>query len=131
MLADLEFTIELLLRLGFIINLEKSVLEPAQRPEYLGPVIDSNRLSFALPIAKIEAVKAMCEAVLSEGRFAERDSIHHGKLYMGNSSNPVRTGALPSFTKVRHLVRYKSKFESKKQVLALARSAEGSKMVSG
>ena len=101
-LADLEVVIELLQRLGFIINWEKSVLDPAQNLEYLGLVIDSNRLSFALPIAKIEAVKAMCEAVLSEGRFAERDSIHHGKLYMGNSSNPVRASALPSFAKFLH-----------------------------
>ena len=63
-LADLEVVIELLQRLGFIINWEKSVLEPSQNLEYLGLVIDSNRLSFALPKAKIEAVKAMCEAAL-------------------------------------------------------------------
>jgi hypothetical protein len=63
-IADLEVVIELLQRLGFIINWEKSVLEPSQSLDYLGLVIDSNRLSFALPIAKIEAVKAMCEAAL-------------------------------------------------------------------
>ncbi len=54
------------------------------------------------PIAKIEAVKAMCEAVLLAKVVSLRDSIHHGKLYMGDSSNPIRTGALPPFTKFLH-----------------------------
>jgi hypothetical protein len=43
-LADLEVVIDLLQRLGFIINWEKLVLEPSENLEYLGLVFDSNRL---------------------------------------------------------------------------------------
>ncbi|XP_057365008.1 uncharacterized protein LOC130685703 [Daphnia carinata] len=79
-LGDLNVTIQLLKHLGFLINWEKSVLVPTQVLEYLGLVIDSVRLSFALPNIKVKAVKKMCEAALA----AESISLRKIASIMGN-----------------------------------------------
>jgi len=47
--VDVDTVVELLQSLGFLINWEKSIVEPSQIIEYLGLVIDSVRLSFSLP----------------------------------------------------------------------------------
>jgi hypothetical protein len=72
LLADLEQVVELRQALGFIINQEKSVLSPSQIIEYLGLVVSSIDLSFALPAKKAEAVKRMCESALAEGMVSLR-----------------------------------------------------------
>jgi hypothetical protein len=51
--ADLKSTLDILEFLGFLINWEKSITNPANVMEYLGMVIDSNKLSFSLPITKV------------------------------------------------------------------------------
>lgn len=52
LLADLKLVVELLQTLGFIINQEKSISTPSQVIEYLGLVVSSIDLSFALPTSK-------------------------------------------------------------------------------
>ncbi|KZS20378.1 Uncharacterized protein APZ42_012950 [Daphnia magna] len=72
LLADLKVVVELLQALGFIINQEKSIFTPSQVIEYLGLVVSSIDLSFALPTSKAEAVKKMCELALAEGTVSLR-----------------------------------------------------------
>jgi hypothetical protein len=72
-LADLQIALDLLQELGFLINWEKSVLEPSKIMEYLGMVINSVELSFALPASKVQDVKRMCEKALSSGQVILRD----------------------------------------------------------
>ena len=47
----------LLQNLGFVINLKKSVLEPQQKIEFLGLIIDSQNLSLSLTEQKLQKVK--------------------------------------------------------------------------
>jgi hypothetical protein len=51
--ADLEMVRQILQDFGFIINKEKSILDPTKKIEFLGILISSNWLSFALPPAKL------------------------------------------------------------------------------
>jgi hypothetical protein len=46
----------LLQELGFIINKEKSILDPTQKIEFLGILINSIRLWLALPPAKLSVL---------------------------------------------------------------------------
>ena len=50
----------LLQHLGFVINLKKSVLEPQQKMEFLGLIIDSQNLSLSLTEQKLQKVKNCC-----------------------------------------------------------------------
>ncbi|KZS05287.1 Uncharacterized protein APZ42_031574 [Daphnia magna] len=63
---------EQLQSLGFLVNWEKSIVDPTQVLEYLGLVVSSKDLSFSLPVRKVEAVKKMCEAALKEGKVTLR-----------------------------------------------------------
>lgn len=71
--ADVKKAIELLQHLGFLINVEKSIVEPSQIMEYLGLVINSNQLSFSLPSGKATEVKAKCDAALVKGVISLRE----------------------------------------------------------
>lgn len=46
--------------LGFVINLKKSVLEPWQRMEFLGLIVDSRDRSLALTKEKLQKVMVSC-----------------------------------------------------------------------
>nr|ACB38666.1 reverse transcriptase [Daphnia pulex] len=70
---DFKQVVDLLLQLGFLINWEKTVADPAQKLEYLGLMLDSCRLSFALPSAKALAVKSMCESALAVDSISLRE----------------------------------------------------------
>ncbi|KZS19204.1 Uncharacterized protein APZ42_014437, partial [Daphnia magna] len=70
---DFKQVIDLLLQLGFLINWEKTVADPTQKLEYLGLMLDSCRLSFALPSAKALAVKSMCESALAMDSISLRE----------------------------------------------------------
>ena len=70
---DLRVALELLQRLGFLINWKKSVLIPTQIIEYLGLVVDSINLPFSLPDDKVLAVQRMCHEALDAGRVSLRN----------------------------------------------------------
>jgi hypothetical protein len=71
--ADVNKVVELLQNLGFLINWEKSIVEPSQVIEYLGLVINSVKLSFSLPSDKAATVKAKCDAALARSRISLRE----------------------------------------------------------
>jgi len=70
---DLDIAIELLERLGFIINWPKSHTTPCQVIQYLGMVIDSRLMSFSLPESKFLKMRSMCQQALSRNRVKLRD----------------------------------------------------------
>lgn len=86
-LADLQAALDLLQALGFLINWEKSVKEPSKTMEYLGMVINSVQLSFALLASKVQDVKRMCERALSSEQVILRDVA----LILGNFTSAIPT----------------------------------------
>ncbi len=64
---------ETLTSLGFVINEAKSVKQPVQRIDYLGVVVDSTKLSFALPQEKMDQVLKLCKKALGSKDIALRD----------------------------------------------------------
>lgn len=53
---NVEITVQLLKNLGFIINEEKSCLQPKQKCKFLGFLLDSTLFSISLPETKIETI---------------------------------------------------------------------------
>ena len=49
-------TLELLQKLGFLINWEKSSLFPLQKLEYLGVMLDLQNITLSLPQDKVEKI---------------------------------------------------------------------------
>ncbi|KAI9565203.1 reverse transcriptase [Daphnia sinensis] len=64
--SEVEWVVRLLEALGFLINWEKSVATPSQTLEYLGVIIDSSVLSFALPLTKVSHIQKQCSGALSK-----------------------------------------------------------------
>ena len=67
-----DSTIFLLENLGFIINLEKSVLTPSQQMEYLGVIINSLNMTFKVPEEKVLKLKNLCTQMLKLKTFPVR-----------------------------------------------------------
>ena len=65
-LEQAQLIVGLLEKLGYLINREKSVLEPTQRLEYLGFLIDTVEMKFFLPETKILKIQNLAEKFLSE-----------------------------------------------------------------
>lgn len=53
---NLKCTLQLLEELGFIINFTKSLLQPAQRCQYLGFIFDSKIMSVEVPSNKRQKI---------------------------------------------------------------------------
>ena len=58
-----DLVIRLLESLGFIVNLEKSVLNPSQIMEYLGMVVNSINMSLSLPDLKVSYITTLCQVL--------------------------------------------------------------------
>ena len=59
-------TVQLLKNLGFVIQEEKSCLNPSQQLEYLGFVLDSVTMTVKLTHARVEKVVKACEKLLND-----------------------------------------------------------------
>ena len=66
-------TIKLFLKLGFIIHLEKSFLQPSQEITYLGFVFNSKEMSVTLTIEKREKILEPCKSFLKKDSFTIRE----------------------------------------------------------
>ena len=64
----LATAMELLVALGFIINLKKSTLSPTQELEFLGFLLNSHNMTIALPAHKLHAVKKMARRMANQRR---------------------------------------------------------------
>ena len=58
----------LLQSLGFVINLQKFVLVPLQKIEFLGLEIDSVRMTLTLPQEKVKKLRLKCQKLISNPR---------------------------------------------------------------
>ena len=67
-------TVKLLESLGFVINLEKSILEPTRTlTDYLGFIVDSINMTLALPPNKVKKVQSACQNLLAQERVTVRE----------------------------------------------------------
>ncbi len=96
--ADLTFCISLLETLGFILNLAKSVLPPAQRLDFLGLTLDTNLLKLFIPPDKVTDIVALGQLLRSANTICLRNLAKFiGKV------NATRMALLPSPLFSRHL----------------------------
>ena len=65
-LRSLYIVCEVLIRLGYFINILKSVFIPVQLIKFLGMLVDSNRLAFIIPQAKLSKFKILRESILAQ-----------------------------------------------------------------
>ena len=65
--------LELLESLGFTINFEKSILDPTQRLEFLGFIIDSTNMSIDLPHEKRTKIRVMCKKLVQKTTVSVRE----------------------------------------------------------
>eukprot|EP00111_Clytia_hemisphaerica_P005046 TCONS_00014513-protein len=59
--------------LSFIINIQKSHLEPCQELEFLGVTVNSVKMELTLPSDKIEKIISQCEQILSQTKVSVMD----------------------------------------------------------
>ena len=68
-----DSTMFLLHHLGLVINLEKSILTPQTRIEFLGITIDSQAMTFSLPVEKTEKLRDLCQETLNSQQITLRE----------------------------------------------------------
>jgi len=71
--SDIQAAVALLQSVGFLINWEKSFITPVQSIVFLGLIIDSLSMSFALPEGKLDKTRTLCQRALAAGRVRLRD----------------------------------------------------------
>ena len=72
-LKNVEVTCELMKRLGFTLNYKKSLLIPSQQIEYLGFIIDSNKMVVKLPLHKIVSIKDKSRNIMTKSVITLRE----------------------------------------------------------
>ena len=68
-----DSVIFLLQHLGFVINLKKCVLDPAQEIEFLGLIVNSQTMTLPLPAEKIGKIKDQCLRLYKASKLALLD----------------------------------------------------------
>lgn len=63
-MRDVSLMLHLLENLGFIVNMEKSILFPSQEMEFLGVLVSSIHMSFSLPESKVLNLRNDCRRLL-------------------------------------------------------------------
>ena len=62
-----DITIFLLQHLGFILNKEKSILNPVQEIEFLGLTVNSVKMALSLPEQRIKWIQDQCQDLFVKG----------------------------------------------------------------
>ena len=75
-LRDASLMIHLLENLGFVVNMEKSILFPSQEVEFLGVLVSSIHMSFSLPESKVLNLQNECRRLLSSKTASQSDLAH-------------------------------------------------------
>ena len=73
---NLEKTIKLLIKLGFIINYKKSVMTPSRRCKYLGFILDSEKYSIDLTSSKKNQICKLLDGVKKDKVYKIREFAH-------------------------------------------------------
>jgi hypothetical protein len=69
-----KITTDLLTSLGFLINWEKSILQPTQVIEFLGTLIDTRSMDFRVPDYKAKNFRRMASRILSKAQNGQQFS---------------------------------------------------------
>ena len=95
----LATAMELLVALGFIINLKKSTLTPTQELEFLGFLLSSHNMTTGLSTHKLHALQKM--VIETNGRPEEDNttgtSLHSWDDGSGSSGNPTSSSPLQTY----------------------------------
>ena len=67
---------ELFTALGFLINYPKSIMNPTQKLEFLGFMVDTKTMRIALPPQKIDTIQKEASQILSAGSIQIRTLAH-------------------------------------------------------
>ena len=70
---NVQATMDLSLKCGFIVHPDKSVFEPSQQLTYLGFVLDSRRMTVSLGKDKADKLQEPCQSVLDKNSLSIRD----------------------------------------------------------
>ena len=68
-----DSTMFLLHHLGLVVNLEKSIWTPQTRLEFLGITIDSQTMTFSLPVEKTEKLRDLCQETSNSQQITLRE----------------------------------------------------------
>ena len=71
--AGVQRMIELFTELGFLINYDKSVVEPTQQLTFLGYIFDSCEMTISLGTEKKQNIHSVCEKLLRKGQATIRE----------------------------------------------------------
>ena len=66
-LISIDTTIYLLQRVGFILNMEKLILNPVQEIEFLGLTVTSANTTLSLPEQKVKRIQDQCQDLYVKG----------------------------------------------------------------
>lgn len=75
-LRDASLMIHVLEELGFIVNMEKSILFPSQEIEFLSVLVNSIHMSLSLPDSKVVNLQKKCRRLLSSKTASQSDLAH-------------------------------------------------------
>ena len=91
----LATAIELLVALGFIVNLKKSTLTPTQELEFLGFLLNSHNMTIGLPAHKLHTLKKMARGMADQKRTTLRKlAFPFRDDGSSSSSNPTSSSPL-------------------------------------
>jgi hypothetical protein len=72
-MSDFSTVVNLLEGLGFLINNQKSVLQPTQSIDFLGYAINSVTMTLSLPKEKVLKIVNSCRELLKADKASARD----------------------------------------------------------
>ena len=102
--TDIDIMIWLLQSLGLVINTAKSTLQPTQKVEYLGFMLDTNALTLSLSETKLEDLRNDCREAIGKKKTTVRELARLiGKL------TATKLAVLPAPLHVRQLQMHKIK----------------------
>ena len=64
--AHLRAAIEILVALGFVINMGKSTFQPSQKLEFLGFCIDTQNMILSLPHQRLHSLQTLARQILAQ-----------------------------------------------------------------
>lgn len=73
LLVHLASAMKLLISLGFLVNLKKSVLSPTRKIEFLGFLIDSVSMRLSLPRPKVHSIVQLARRMVSKDKVSLRE----------------------------------------------------------
>ncbi|KAG0733379.1 hypothetical protein G6F16_013520 [Rhizopus arrhizus] len=96
--------VSLLQQLGWIVNFKKSVLTPTQQLEHLGFVLNTRKMTAALPLKKLRDIRRSIKQVLDKPNRQRPRVIHSLTMRIQAATFVV----FPARLYTRHLLYYKN-----------------------